>query len=468
MLWQDFLIPYLGIIVGSIFALFVLGHMLRQRRPPASTVAWLLAIILIPYVGIPLYILLGGRKIRRLARRKKKLLLGGFEEIPLEKTALADRFLRSYGLPGATANNHIEFHNNGQTSYQALIDLIDRAEVSIHIAIFIFAADPIGQDLLERLEKKAKQGIDVRLLLDSFGCRLLPSRRLRPLRSAGGRVAYFMPMFWKSLRSHLKFPGNAHLRNHRKLVVVDATEVWAGGANLAQEYIGPRRSAKRWKDLTFIIRGEAAKVYQEIFRLDWNFASSEQMDKTLPAHCLVTGGTETIQVVPSGPDIPDDPFYSAVLMACHTANHRLWVVTPYFIPDEPLLQAMSIAIHRGVDVRVVVPLKSNHLVADIARGSFLRDLQQAGGTVLLHRGKMMHAKALIFDQNLAVVGSANMDARSLFFNYEVVSFLYSPQAIAAVDSYIISLLRHCRVGVRQAGRFREFGAGLIRLIAPLL
>lgn len=466
--WETFLFPYWGWIIGSIFAVFILSHMLHQRRPPASTVAWLLAIVLIPYIGIPLYILFGGRKIRQMAQKKEKILLGKFAELPRISAKPADRFLRSYGLPGATSNNQIQFHTDGQQSYQALIELIDRAQYSIHLATFILRVDEVGKDLLERLEKKAKQGLDVRLLLDSFGCRHVVWRSLKPFLDAGGQVAYFMPLLFRSIRAYLKFPGNAHLRNHRKLVVVDGIEVWAGGANFTEEYMGWRPSRKRWKDLTFTIQGEGARVYQEIFRNDWNFASVDQLPKPIEPKRMVVAGQEIIQIVPSGPDIPEDPFYTTILMASYTATERIWILSPYFIPDEGLMKAWTVAIHRGVDVRVIVPKKSNHWAADVARGSFLRDIQKAGGTVLLHHGVMMHAKALIIDQELAVAGSANMDPRSLFFNYEAVCFLYSQGGIAGVEAYITSLIKYCKVGVRRVSKIREIGAGIIRLFAPLL
>lgn len=442
--------------------------MLRQRRPPSSTVAWLLAIILIPYIGIPLYILLGGRKIREMAKRKEKILLGKFAEVPRSLTHAADRFLRSYAIPGATAGNQIQFHTDGQQSYQALIELIDRAQYSLHLATFILRLDEVGKDLLSRLEQKAKQGLDVRLLLDSFGCRRVPKRSFKSFIEAGGKVAYFMPLLFRPLRAYLKFPGNAHLRNHRKLVVADGIESWAGGANFAEEYLGWQYSNKRWKDLTFTIQGEGAKLYQEIFRQDWNFASVEQLSKPIEPKRAVGAGQEILQIVPSGPDIPEDPFYTTILMATYTATERIWILSPYFIPDEGLMRAWAVAIHRGVDVRIIVPQKSNHWMADVARGSFLRDIQKAGGTILLHHGPMVHAKALIIDQELAVAGSANMDPRSLFFNYEAVCFLYSPGAMAGVENYINSLVKYCKVGVNRVSRIREFGAGIIRLFAPLL
>ncbi|MFP3911485.1 MAG: phospholipase D-like domain-containing protein [Desulfobacteraceae bacterium] len=455
---------HLAMIAGFLLAALVIAHMFRQRHSPAATTAWLLAIVLLPYVGVPLYLMLGGRKMLRVADSKLEIHLPESDvSVPIAVTPI-DTLLRNYGIPGATEKNRLSLCPTGEDGFSRLVNLIEEATESIYITTFILASDEVGRDIIGRLARKAEQGVVVKVLLDGVGSFYTRKKALLPLARAGGRVLYFFPVI------HLPTRGRTNLRNHRKMVIVDERRVMAGGTNIATEYIGPTPDPKRWHDLSFILEGPAVRHYTELFRSDWEFASGESFQPQNPAPLTLSDpdADAVVQVVPSGPDVAGDPLYDAILSVIFAAKRRLWIVTPYFVPDESLCQAMTVAAHRGVDVQILVPEKSNHRLADLARGTYLRDIQQAGGKILLYTRGMVHAKILLMDDELIMIGSANLDMRSLFLNYETALFAYSASSIQAIERWITDLAVDTRLGVEKVGAFRDLCQGVVRMMAPLL
>ena len=459
---SSWLLSELVVVCGFLFAALAIAHMLRQRRSPQSAVAWLISMLVVPYIAVPFYVLFGGRKSRRIAVSKSYVLLSDTEGPPADDAAAIDRMLRSYDIPGATGTNGVTLCPTGEDAYRALADLIEGASTSLCITMFILRRDEVGRDIVERLARRAREGVEVRLLLDGLGSLFATRRFLTPLTDAGGHVAHFLPM--------LRFPlrGRANLRNHRKIVVADASRALSGGINIATEYIGPTPQRGRWRDLAFVLEGPAVQHFAEVFHSDWAFATGERLETRPPDLNDAPGGGAVVQVVPSGPDVQGDPIYAAILSAVYAARERVWVVTPYFIPDDALLQALCLAARRGIDVRILVPRKSNHPVADIARGTYLREIQAAGGRVLLYGLGMLHAKVMVTDDELAMIGSANMDMRSLFLNYEVAMFVYSRPEIDEAARWIEQAAASAHVGVPDVGSLRDLGESCVRMIAPLL
>ncbi len=453
-------LAHIGLIAGFLLALAIVAHVLRNERSPSGTIAWLLVILLLPYVGVPLYLLLGGRKMQRIAASKRDLNLADKPSgVPTGPTRL-QALLRSYGIPGATQGNRIRLCANGEEAYQRLVDLIESARSSIWIETFILHLDETGRDIVQRLVRRAREGLEVRVLLDGVGSLHTPRRALRDLLDAGGRVEHFIPVL------HRPFRGRTNLRNHRKIMIADQRHLMAGGANIALEYMGPEPHPDRWRDLMFVLEGPAVAHYADVFRADWHFASGEELAAAdEPARIA---GQATVQVVPSGPDVMGDTIYAALLTAIFAAHERIWVVTPYFVPNQALEEAFVLAAHRGVDVRLIIPRESNHPVADVASRTYLRDIQAAGGKIHLYQNGMMHGKALLMDRELAIIGSANVDSRSLFLNYEAALFVYSAPDIRQVERWIERTLVGTRVGVDEAGPLREYVEGLTRIISPLL
>jgi cardiolipin synthase A/B len=387
--------------------------------------------------------------------------------LPAEQTCELDRLLRTYGVPGASRGNSLRLCPNGEQAYQCLIDLIARARRSIHIATFIFEPDAVGQDILRRLTQRASEGVAVRLLMDDVGSLWTTRHFVAPLRRAGGRTAFFTPLLSRPFR------GRTNLRNHRKIAVVDDSIAMAGGANIAAEYIGPQPDGRRWQDFSFIIEGPAVQQYAEIFRNDWAFASGEFIDPDPAVSPAAQAGGPALngailQIVPSGPDCAGDALLEAIMTVVYSARRRLWIVSPYFIPDEPLNQALVVAARRGVDLRVIVPEHSDHTILDLARGPYLREVQQAGGQVMLFRRGMLHAKILVADDTLAMAGSANMDRRSLFLNYEAAMFAYSPAEIELIADFVRQVMAHAAGGLIKPAVFHGLAESFVRLFAPLL
>lgn len=451
--------------LGFLLALVFLANLLRQKRSPSSTIAWLLVILFLPYIGVPLYVILGGRKMNPMAGRKSRIY-----EPPAPKPGEAaggstERLLASYGVPPARAGNRIEMVTSGSDAYRRILGMIDSARSTIHITTYILGWDEGSRGLLERLTARAREGISVRLLIDDLGSWRLPRRKLLPLTQAGAQVAFFMPVF------HVPMRGRANLRNHRKLIVVDGQTCLTGGMNVALPYIGPPGTNRLWRDLAVVVEGPAVADLEAIFASDWRFAThSDPASETTPdgADQPEAAGSATAQVVASGPDVPGDPLYESLLALIFGARERIWIVTPYFVPDEMLLRALTLAARRGVDVRLIVPYRSNHISADLARASYLRDLHNAGGRVLLYTAEMLHAKVVIFDDQLAIIGSANMDMRSLFLNYEVSLFVPSPDEVAQVAAWAKGLMAHTRRELPKPSWPLEIAENVVRLLSPLL
>ena len=454
------IVSHLSTILGFVMAMLLLATSVAQRRAPGTTFAWLLAVVLVPYVGVPLYLMFGGRKLRQ---RGGKARLYTPEPTHAPHDTIASMLCAS-GAPPPRPGNHFELLPTGEDAFATILETLERATRSVHISTLILGVDEVGDALLHVLERKAKAGVEVRVLLDSLFKRRAGRRRLTSLLDAGGRVAWFMPVWHLPFRRQLR----ANLRLHRKIILVDGEAAIIGGMNLAHEYMGPTPAPERWRDLSARIHGPAVADLAAIFRADWAFAAHEQLAAPAqPAEPSAAGDGETVlQVVGSGPDVADDLIYDAFLTAVFAARRRLWIATPYFVPDEGLLRALVLALRRGVDVRIVVPARSNHRTADYAGASYLRAVAAAGGTVACYAPTMMHGKAVLVDDSLAVIGSANVDMRSLFFNYEVAVFCTTASQVAAVESWFHALFPHC-VELAGAGRAKVLVESIARLIGPL-
>jgi cardiolipin synthase len=451
--------------LGFLLALVFLANLLRQKRSPSSTIAWLLVILVWPYVGVPLYVMFGGRKMNPMARRKAGIYSRSPEAGQDASEGGIERLLASYGVPPPREGNRVELVLDGVDAYRRVIGLIDQARSTIDITTYILGNDEVSRTILERLTCRASEGVLVRLLIDDLGSWRLRRRSLAPLIAAGAQVAFFMPVL------HVPFRGRANLRNHRKLLMVDGRLALTGGMNLAGEYMGPSKDSRLWRDIAAVVEGPAVADLEAVFASDWAFATGSrgEPEAALPAvESEDATGPTAVQVVASGPDVAGDPLYESLLALIFAARTRIWVVTPYFVPDEMLARALTLAARRGVDVRLIVPFRSNHISADLARASYLRDLHNAGGTVMLFTPVMLHAKVIIFDDSLAVIGSANMDMRSLFLNYELSLFVWSRSQVEQIATWARGLMANSHRDLPHSGWPREIAENIVRLLSPLL
>jgi len=451
----SWLLPYAASIAGFVLAAALAIVILRERRPPASTLAWLLLIAFAPWLGVPAYLALGGRKLRQRSRGKPGLSLGrgpgkDGPEPPADPLA---RVLAGAGAGLPSPGNALRWHVSGEDAYAELGRVIDGATRSIRVATFVLGDDEVGRDVAARLADRARAGVEVCVLVDG-----LLARRARhvlaDLRAAGVRTAVFLPLIKLPLR------GRSNLRNHRKAVIADGTTAILGGRNLAGEYLGPTPRADRWQDLSFTLTGPAVARVDEVFRADWHFAHGRPLAAVGPAPAC---GEVEVHVVPSGPDVPGDPVYEALLHVVFTAQRRLWIATPYFAPDQALERGLELAVRRGVDVRLLVPRRSNHAVADMVTRGFLASLARQGVTVLRYGPGMMHAKLVLADDTV-ITGSANLDQRSLFLDFELCVVTHDPASVEATAGLYGELV----AGADPTPARRRLRDDVGRLLAPLV
>jgi len=453
------LILAFGPLVGFLFALVLLVHLVRQRRSPISTIAWVLAIFLLPVVGVPFYMVFGGRKMKYMTARKDALPRA---EQLAEAARKGEAPQSTEAVFPLRDGNDVGLLTGGEDAFRTVVELIKSAQQSVYVATFILRNDDTGRAILAALTERARAGVQVRLLLDALGCRKIKKRHLAPLREDGGRCAFFMPMI------HVPFQGRANLRNHRKIVLVDRRTAIIGGMNLAEEYMGPTPGRPRWHDLSLSVKGPVVSDIYAVFSSDWEFAAKEALPPPQEEPAAQAGEGVRLELVPSGPDARGDYLFDTIVASLFSARRRIYIMTPYFIPDEMIVKALCIAARRGVDVRIVVPAVSNHLIADLVRRSYLRQIQEAGGKVHRFTPGMLHGKLILVDDSPAIVGSMNMDMRSLFLNYEIACFIHSERVVAELAAWMAGIRAQCEEGVRDVAVPVEFIEGVGRLLAPLL
>ena len=463
------ILAHVSATAGFLLAFFLVARMMSERRAPANTFAWLLVIVFIPWLGVPLYLVIGGRKLRRMAKDKRALS----PSIPPICAARADNVcvpvantVSAAGGYPPVGGNKVRLLLTGEEDYAELERLILGASHSIHITTFILGRDATGSRIVELLAQRAREGVKVRLLLDALGCFLSSQAFVNPLREAGGEVGRFMPVLPFTSR------GSANLRNHRKMAIFDGTTAMVGGRNIAHEYMGPDPYAKRWRDFGAVIEGPAAVVLGEVFTADWCFVARQPPDKTrsdAQAGGAPIRGKCELQVVASGPDVPGDPLYEGIVSMIQQAERDIWIVTPYFIPDEVILRSLIVKARAGCRVTLIVPAKSNHPVTDFARRNFVRELIKAGGRARLYSRGMLHAKAVVCDDRVALIGSPNCDLRSLFVNFEIGVLVYTHREIAEIKAWIDDLLLSCREpAVTERTLLAGIAEDVCRLLAPVL
>lgn len=455
----EFTFFHLLFIAAEILVFLVLLHMLYQRRTPESLTVWLLVLFLLPFIGVLLYLLVGTRKIGRRRDKVNIELNPILEASPDHKI---NNLLRHNNIAGVTDCNRFELIPESTDAFHSVITALSKAQKSIYIATYVFSYDETGQAISDMLSKKAKEGVEVHLLLDAMGSLgvYVWQKHLKPMLESGVKVEFFQSGLFRPVKNRI------NLRNHRKMFIIDHETLFSGGMNISNEYMGKEPDSKRWRDILFHAQGPVVYHYFEVFRADWEYACGESL--ALPEVDTKKYGTAQIQVVPSGPDLETDALYEALLQSIYSAKERIWIVTPYFVPDSAFMQALTIAKKRGLDVRLITPDESDHIIADLGRSAYMRELSELEIPIARFSDGMLHAKAILVDHSLAMIGSANIDYRSLFLNYELVSLCYSEGEIAEMEKWMESLMSHSHYEKPSQNKIRLLLENVMKIFAPLL
>lgn len=434
--WFELLIT----IVACVNFLFLIVMVFLEQRKPQYIIAWLTVMTFLPVIGFGLYVIFGSGlsvRTRRMIRKKsisERDIIRNIKGIQTLEEAKLDGILKddkelvslcysygSYPLPG----NDIKIFTSGVEKINALKKDLKNAKKSINLEYYIFADDRVGKEIMKILCAKAKEGVDVKLIYDSVGSRKAPRRFFRKLEKAGGQVGEFFPPFMHIRLINLKL----NYRNHRKLAIIDGMIGYTGGVNIRDDHLGRDKKLSPWRDTHIRIEGGGCYALQNIFLDDWRYCKN---DNTPPKLYLENGlfpspkicGNATIQVVNSGPDSQVQKIKETFVQMITNAKERVYIQTPYFIPDDVFLSALRIASSSGIDVRIMVPFLPDKKTVYLATLSYLKEMAEIGIKIYLYNG-FLHSKAIIIDSNKLSIGTCNTDNRSFGLNFEDTVIIYS-------------------------------------------
>lgn len=469
-----FIVLYVAVIVG------IMLTVLMDNRQPAKTIAWVLVLLFVPVVGIVLYIFFGQntRKMKLISGRSldqlsKRSMLEFVEQRNLRMPEYFSSLVRlftnqSMSLP--FKDNAVEFYTDGYQFFPALLQAIKGATNHIHLDTYIFADDPLGRLVSDALIAKAREGVEVRLIYDDVGCWRVPERFFDRMRQAGVKVRSFMPVRFPAFTSKVNY------RNHRKVCVIDGTQGFIGGMNIALRYVkGLHGGTLPWRDTHMRLRGSVVYALQRAFLVDWYF-----VDRTLindhryyPPMPWHISNDSLAQVVTSSPIAQWPDIMQGYVRILLEAKRYVYMETPYFLPTEPVMFAMRTAALAGVDVRLLIPRRSDAWLIQLASMSYVTETLEAGVKVRLYEKGFNHSKLLVADDQISTCGSTNIDFRSFENNFEANVFFYDRQtALRIKDIYMRD--EDCSINFSEARELHHrpymhrFVESLLRLLSPLL
>lgn len=470
-------------LINIVFSLLIIFF---QRRNPTTVWAWLLLLYFIPVLGFVLYLILG-QNFRRERMFKMKEIEGEIkyavrrqeESIYRKKLRLRDpeldRFKRLilYNLNEAEAvltdNNDIRIFTDGREKFQTLLSEMDHARNYIHVQYYIIKNDELWKEIEEVLLRKARQGVEIRVLFDSMGCRGMHGSDWARLEKAGIKVAEFFPALLGKLQLRVNY------RNHRKIVVIDGRIGFVGGFNVGREYIGKDKKFGYWRDTHICIEGSAVTSLAMRFVLDWNYAARENLfleDRLFELPTYVRNGRDPVQIISSGPDSKSQEIRNNYLRLIHMARKNIYIQTPYFIPDDDIRDALEIAAKSGIDVRIMIPCKPDHPFVYWATYSYLGEMVEAGARCYTYNNGFLHAKCMCVDGLVTCMGTANMDIRSFSLNFEVNAVIYSARTTGRLMEAFENDIAKSTLITRKKYEQRDFIIRIkeqfCRLLSPVL
>ena len=455
-----------------------------ERKNASSTWAWIMVLFFIPIVGFVLYLIFG----RKLSNRykfiwDKKRKSGVKKEVESQlKVIEEDHFtfeqdiLREYRalyylhLKHNNAlysqDNEVQIYTDGTEKFQALISDLNKAKDHIHLLYYIIREDQLGTKIARILMDKAQSGVEVRMLYDDMGSRSLSKKFIRQLEAAGVKVDAFFPPLIPKVNLKINF------RNHRKLAIIDGEIGYIGGFNIGDEYLGRDHKFGYWRDTHLRIKGNAVKDMQNRFILDWNQASRNIIEYDTRYYVGGSHGDVGVQIVSSGPDSEWEQIKYGYIKMILTAKEYVYIQTPYFIPDESLMDALRIAALSGVKIKLMIPNKPDHPFVYWATLSYAGELLQENAEVFMYQNGFLHAKTIVVDGKIASVGTANIDVRSFRLNFEVNAFLYNTKFAGKLVDIFEKDITYSTQMTQKLYEKRSLGIkfkeSISRLLSPIL
>ena len=475
--WMDHLL-FINVLLSIVIVFF-------ERREPKAVWTWLLVLYFIPILGIFLYFMIGYDFHKRQMFRTKEIEDAMYSAVSKqEETIIREEFQPSdprlqkfsdtvlMNLEAAdavySADNQVEIFTDGREKFRALYEEIQNAKEFVHIQYYIIRNDELWKPFEELLTEKVKQGVEVRLLYDSMGSRGMKKSDWKRLQEAGIQIGEFFPALFGRLQLRINY------RNHRKIAVIDGKTAFVGGFNIGREYVGLDPKFGYWRDTHLKIQGSAVLSLHIRFILDWNYATNQNLflaDRyfRIPEKAP---GEEAVQIISSGPDSRWQNIRNVYLKMISKARKNIYIQTPYFIPDESVMDAIRIAAMSGVDVRVMIPCKPDHPFVYWATYSYIGELLEAGAKCYTYDNGFLHAKGMVVDGVVSCYGTANMDIRSFRLNFEVNAVIYSVKKAERMEAIFLEDLKSCTRITRYLYGRRPFAVRVkeqfSRLLSPLL
>lgn len=470
-------VHWLFLVVYSIIIIITMVRVLMDNRQPAKTMAWMLVLMFIPFLGIILYIFFGQntRKERKIWQQSldqltKRSMLEFVEQkdfnIPEEYRTISNLFMnQNLALP--FKNNEVEIYTSGYDFFPSLLMEIGKAEHHIHIDTFIISDDPLGRIIADALIDKAKQGVEVRFIYDDVGSWRTPNSFFTRMRNEGIEVYAFMPVRFPAFTSRVNY------RNHRKICVIDGEVGFIGGMNIARRYVQgtPKQS---WRDTHVKLTGAAVYGLQRAFLVDWYFVSKVLItERSYYPEIIIGQNNSLVQVVTSSPTSLWPEIEQGYVRILTNAKHYVYMETPYFLPTDPILFAMRVAALSGVDVRLMIPYETDTKVVEWASRSYVIEASKAGVKILLYRKGFNHSKLLVSDDAMATIGSTNVDFRSFENDFEANAFFYDKKIALQVKEVFLADQKDS-IDLDDVRRFikkpflQRLWESFVRLLSPLL
>lgn len=455
-----------------------------ERRKPTTTLLWIMVLMFLPGIGFLLYLFLGQdlskKKMfktkeeedaqfkERLTTQYKNIDSGMLQEKDPNLHLYEDLVKMHIKSSGAyySKDNEIEIFFTGEDKFNALIHSIRNAKEYIYIQYYIFKSDGLGTRIIDELIKKAEEGVEVKFLVDGMGGRNLSRNAKKRMKDSGIDVAVFFPPLFTILEVRINY------RNHRKLCIVDGKEAFVGGFNVGDEYIGLYKKFGNWRDTHIKIKGTAVSSLQWRFFLDWRFASHKKITREIEYIVEESDDKAGVQIVSSGPDSKWPNVKDGYLKMITDAKDRVYIETPYFIPDASMFEALRVAALSSVDVRVMIPDKPDHIFVYWAGMSYIGELLQAGVKFYTYNNGFLHSKVFISDYHVSSVGTANLDIRSFQLNFEVNAFIYDEEVNHKLAENFIKDLDLCTEITQELYSQRslivKMKESFSRLLSPIL